>query len=509
MSVSVTNTYNTSGFPIADVISSAASANLDIIYYSTVNGNLYKRGNYGAGTATTILHGVSGNVACSADGSIVLLGDWATPTLYTSTNFGASWTTLVFSDTVYSYFNNVTMSGDGQYRVCQLIYTSRTTPYPVKMIISENSGASWSSPIQVSTTPIQDATIAAALSINGGTKTIFYTPCYFINISNPSYIKKYSWTSNPTTGTFTTLTTGQSASNNYYDLAISSDAQYITARVITGGVNCVLVSSDGGTTWATRNNINNSTAASVGGHTIAMSADGTIQYIAGNSGYYYSTNAGSTWTNVTGGGNTGWLAACTSTGQRALIGVNTYLYDITYTSGGGGGGAIPCFALGTRVLTQYGYKAIETLEHNDYIVTPDRRVIDFKLFKTTVHTTTKQTAPYLIQPHAFGHNVPSAPLRLSATHKIQLAEGLWTSPEKAALTNPLVKQCDIGAPVTYYHIECENYLKDNIVTEGMIVESLGTTKTTGGKSDVYAWNSRLNAYTRVAQLENVKLSKSA
>ena len=179
-----------------------------------------------------------------------------------------------------------------------------------------------------------------------------------------------------------------------------------------------------------------------------------------------------------------------------------------YSTNPNSSATLPCFARGTRVLTQNGYKAIEMLEHNDYIVTPDRRVIDFKLFKTTVDTTTKHTAPYLIQPHAFGRNVPSAPLRLSATHKIQLADDLWTSPEKAALTNPLVTQCEIGTPVTYYHIECANYLKDNIVTEGMIVESLGTTKATGGKSDIYAWNSKLNAYTRVGHMDSPK-SKSA
>ena len=205
-----------------------------------------------------------------------------------------------------------------------------------------------------------------------------------------------------------------------------------------------------------------------------------------------------------------------NTTQRQLIegylawkwGINTQLPVAHPYRSTNPNAALPCFARGTRVLTQHGYKAIEMLEHNDYIVTPDRRVIDFKLFKTTVATTTKHTAPYLIQPHAFGRNVPSAPLRLSATHKIQLADDLWTSPEKAALTNPLVTQCEIGTPVTYYHIECANYLKDNIVTEGMIVESLGTTKATGGKSDIYAWNSKLNAYTRVGHMESPK-SKSA
>jgi hypothetical protein len=169
---------------------------------------------------------------------------------------------------------------------------------------------------------------------------------------------------------------------------------------------------------------------------------------------------------------------------------------------------VACFAEGTRVLTQNGYKAIEALKFTDLLVTADQRIIDFKLLKTTLGTTTERTAPYLIQPHAFGHNAPSAPIRLSANHKIQMRKGLWTSPEKAVLSNPLVKQCAIGGPVTYYHIECEDYLKDDIVTEGLVVESLGTVKATGGRSDIYTWSSRKNAYTRLTNMESGKSSKT-
>jgi len=161
--------------------------------------------------------------------------------------------------------------------------------------------------------------------------------------------------------------------------------------------------------------------------------------------------------------------------------------------------SIPCFAEGTRVLTQTGYKTMETLDDKtDRIVTADHRVIPFKLLKTKLSRTTERTAPYLIQPHAFGHNLPSAPIRLSAIHKISIGKGKWTSPEKAALTNPLVKQCEIGGPMKYYHIECANYLKDDIVTEGLVVESFGSKKATKGKTDIYKWSARLNAYTRVA-----------
>ena len=89
-----------------------------------------------------------------------------------------------------------------------------------------------------------------------------------------------------------------------------------------------------------------------------------------------------------------------------------------------------------------------------------------------------------------------------------MRKGLWTSPATAALTNPLVKQCAVGEPVTYYHIECENYLQDNIVTEGLVVESFATLKTTGGRKDIYTWNSRKNAYTRLANVESGKSSKA-
>jgi hypothetical protein len=158
---------------------------------------------------------------------------------------------------------------------------------------------------------------------------------------------------------------------------------------------------------------------------------------------------------------------------------------------------IPCFAEGTRILTQNGYKAIETLTSNDLLITADNRTVTFKRLKTTLRTTTGITTPYLIQPHAFGRNLPSAPIRLSPTHKIQLRKGLWISPYQAALTNPLVTQCEIGGPMTYYHLECKEYLRDDLVTEGLVVESFGSRKATGGRKDIYTWSKRLNAYTRV------------
>jgi hypothetical protein len=162
---------------------------------------------------------------------------------------------------------------------------------------------------------------------------------------------------------------------------------------------------------------------------------------------------------------------------------------------------VACFVEGTRILTPSGYKTIETLLNTDFILTPDRRAIDYTLIKSRYNTTTEHTAPYLIQPHAFGHNNPATPLRLSPSHKIQLRKGLWTSPEKAALTNPRVKQYGVGEPVTYYHMKCANFLKDNIIAEGAIVESFGSAKANGNSKGIYTWNARLGGYTRVAHTE--------
>ena len=373
----------------------------------------------------------------------------------------------------------------------------------------------------------------ATVSPNGGyggnpaTYNTTFKGLYFAN--NATY-STGSYPANPTTETaFLVFNTADNGASKFGLLGATTYGRaYIVGWNGATGSNSVGVLKVSAA-WVCGTPSGSYVANTTGIATFKQSAGTAYAALYGKNGNAYST--GSTTYDA---GTTTWLGAETPNPNSLYQGyameiliynrvlsdseittVQSYLYNkwtlndsSYYATSGGGGGTLPCFARGTRVLTQHGYKAIEMLEHNDYIVTPDSRVIDFKLFKTTVATTTKHTAPYLIQPHAFGHNVPSAPLRLSATHKIQLAEGLWTSPEKAALTNSLVTQCEIGAPVTYYHIECANYLKDNIVTEGMIVESLGTTKATGGKSDIYAWNSRLNAYTRVGHMDSPK-SKSA
>lgn len=157
----------------------------------------------------------------------------------------------------------------------------------------------------------------------------------------------------------------------------------------------------------------------------------------------------------------------------------------------------PCFVSGTRILTQNGYKAIEDLKNKDLAVLSDGRVVDFKLNKYVVESTSEANAPYKIQANAFGYGLPAADIYLSPTHKVQFKRGVWISPERAALTNSNVKQYGVGEPVTYWHIECTDYLLDNLVCEGMVVESLATHKNYSGDGKVYTWSDQLGGFKRI------------
>jgi hypothetical protein len=228
------------------------------------------------------------------------------------------------------------------------------------------------------------------------------------------------------------------------------------------------------------------------GSTTTTNVDGVIDITGGSS-----------WT-VSGTGGSGKILSIT-------LRTDTNDYDRKYVivvlqSGGGifrlsGAGnnydpPPPCFVTGTRVLTQNGYKAIETLLMKDLVVLSDGRVVNYDLKKIVVSSTTTATAPYKIEAGAFGKNLPTANICLSPHHKLQIRKGVWISPERAALANPKVKQYGLGESVTYWHIACDDYLKDNLVCEGMVVESLATNKNYTGPSKVYTWSDRLGGFTR-------------
>jgi hypothetical protein len=222
-----------------------------------------------------------------------------------------------------------------------------------------------------------------------------------------------------------------------------------------------------------------------------------ISFTAGDNGgsaitnYMYSTNGGSTFTAFSSaqttspvtisGLNNGTqysiqLKAVNANGSSAASATVTVTPAAPAPSGGGsgggssggggGGGGIPCIPAGQRILTPQGYKPVETLKQGDLIQTSDGRSIPVRLYSTTIEKTTEETAPIRI----------GASLLLSPMHAFKVNKRGWMIPKLAVLKNLYdAKQEPLGETIMYYHVETANYLRDNLVVEGTVVEGYGKT----------------------------------
>jgi len=150
-----------------------------------------------------------------------------------------------------------------------------------------------------------------------------------------------------------------------------------------------------------------------------------------------------------------------------------------------------CFVRGAPILTPSGYRPVESIRTGDLVLTAEKRAVPVKVFQTTIPTTTTATAPYHIPAGTLGQ--PND-MYLSPMHAIQVAKGLWHIPEFLAKFVPAVQQYDIGKPVTYYHIECPKYLRDNLDYNGATVESFGNKQVS---KRVYTWNPEKMAFNRL------------
>lgn len=153
----------------------------------------------------------------------------------------------------------------------------------------------------------------------------------------------------------------------------------------------------------------------------------------------------------------------------------------------------PCFVAGTRILTPTGYKCIETLKDQDKVITSDGRTVRIQVYKTEIETTDDETAPYVIPKHAFGDNNPDEDLHLSGKHIVKDGRGVWQAP----MFLSCARQYGVGAPMTYYHIECPDYFNDDLVANGTFVESFRNKQ---GTSEVsYEYSKELGGYRRLME----------
>jgi hypothetical protein len=165
---------------------------------------------------------------------------------------------------------------------------------------------------------------------------------------------------------------------------------------------------------------------------------------------------------------------------------------------------VHCFPKGTTIMTPEGYKAVETLEQGSLVTTSTNNVVPIKnIYKTIIKSANVTNAPYFIPKHSLGSS-PVADLRLSPQHAFQVRKDVWVSPKYAAELTEKVHQYGLGEPITYYHVECPNFFKDNLIVDGTVVESYGTNQTKGMKA-VYIYSPALKAFTRASQPRNTIL----
>lgn len=189
--------------------------------------------------------------------------------------------------------------------------------------------------------------------------------------------------------------------------------------------------------------------------------------------------------------------------DKTASGVKTY--STNYGSGtagvqlpGGGGGGVSCFLASSTLLTPSGYKAAKDIKTGDLLVTSDGRKVPVKAYSFTINKTTEETAPFLILKNAFRNGYPKKDLTLSPEHAIMFEKDLWMMPKWLKLLAPeATQQFDVGKSVTYYHFEAPHYFKDNLICDGVIVESFANHQLDDVKVSIWSYTEKQRGYKRL------------
>jgi autotransporter passenger strand-loop-strand repeat protein len=136
---------------------------------------------------------------------------------------------------------------------------------------------------------------------------------------------------------------------------------------------------------------------------------------------------------------------------------------------------VPCYAEGTRIMTEHGEMAIEDISIGEKLVMarangPATRKVVWtgrRRVDLTRHPEREQVLPVRILASAFGPGLPRRDLRVSPRHAIFFDGCLF---EAISLVNGgTVVQEYAATSITYYHIELDQH--DVVLAEGMPAES--------------------------------------
>lgn len=145
--------------------------------------------------------------------------------------------------------------------------------------------------------------------------------------------------------------------------------------------------------------------------------------------------------------------------------------DTTGGSGSGASGGVICFTPGTRILTDNGPQAVETLRQGDRILTKDDGVQDILWIGSRKMTGARLYAmphlrPIRIRAGALGIDIPDGDLIVSPQHRLlvrgRAAQALFSAPEVLMSAADMINDRSITVDhalreVTYIHLLLERH----------------------------------------------------
>lgn len=172
-------------------------------------------------------------------------------------------------------------------------------------------------------------------------------------------------------------------------------------------------------------------------------------------------------------------------------------FDVSFGGKGGSGIVIltytaedvPCVCAGSEVLTETGYKPIESITRDDRIMTSDGRLVQAKLSAYRVvgnHT----NIPFIIPKDFFAPNKPSRELYISGRHGINVGQHLKMYPLR--LRGIKRDTSRIGVAFKYYHLELPDYANDDIVCQNLSIEGFSNDYFKRNQKSIYS--KKINNY---------------
>lgn len=281
---------------------------------------------------------------------------------------------------------------------------------------------------------------------------------------------------------------------------------------LTSGVNEIYATNDAFAALKSDGSVVTWGAAPNGGDStntvVSANISGGVTNIYSNDFVFVATkddNSMVVWGSYPYGADLGMLNGGTSTEEGAHLYTFTDQVVAVYSTRGAfaaltistSGGNVPCFMKGTPVLTTKGYTNVEKLTDSDMLVLSDSRIVPIKnIYKTVVKKTTELNAPICIKKNAYGKNTPSKDTWVSPIHAFSLKPGVWKIPIREINVNKRVYQNYLNSKVVYYHIETDNYLEDNVIVNGLCMETFGIPLRNKGYKVQFVYNKEKDGYIR-------------